>query len=89
MKKKRQAESLEEGKVGPRHGAKHQKVTREPRDKRAPLVESRDKLDKAEIRVAQRSWSLRLEVDGAPYPWNASVQKYQRGRVGYIVEALE
>ena len=40
LKKKRPVESLEEGKVGPRHGTKHQKVTREPRDKRAPSVES-------------------------------------------------
>jgi len=28
-------------------------------------------------------------VDGTPIPWNASVREFQRGRAGYIVEALE
>ena len=51
LKKKRPVESLKEGEVGPRHGAKQQKVTREPWDKRAPSVESRDELERAEVRV--------------------------------------
>ena len=73
LKKKRPAESLEEGEVGPRHGTKHQKVIQEPRDKRASFVDSRKEQDRAEVRVAQRTWSPRLEVDGALIPWNASV----------------
>ena len=89
LKKKRPVESLEEGEVGLCHGAKHQKVTREPRDKRAPSVESHDELERAEVYVPQRTWSPRLEVDGAPIPWNASVREYQRGRAGYIAKALE
>ena len=40
LKKKRPVESLEEGEVGSRQGAKQQKVIREPRDKRAPSVKS-------------------------------------------------
>ena len=55
LKKKRPVESLEEGEVGPRHGAKQQKVTREPRDKKALSVESRDELERAEVRMAQRT----------------------------------
>jgi len=89
LKKKRPVESLEEGEVGPRHGVKQQKVTREPRDKRAPSVESRDELERVEVRVALRIWSPQLEVDGAPIPYNASVREYQRGQTGYIAEALE
>ena len=89
LKKKRPVESLEKGEVGSRQGAKHQKVTREPRDKRASSVESRDKLERAEMRMAQHTWSPRLEVDGTPIPWNASVREYQKGRTGYIAEALE
>ena len=42
LKKKRPAESLKEGEVRPWHGGKHQKVTGEPQDKRAPSVESCD-----------------------------------------------
>ena len=55
LKKKRLAKSLKEGEVGLRHGAKHQKVTREPRDKRAPSVESCDELERAEVRMAQHT----------------------------------
>ena len=40
LKKKRPAESLEEGEVGPRQGMKHQQVVQEPRDKRSQSVDS-------------------------------------------------
>ena len=89
LKKKRPVESLEEGEVGPRQGVKQQKVTWKPRDKKAPSVENRDELERAEVRIPPRTWSPRLEVDGAAIPYNASVRKYNRGRAGYIAEALE
>ena len=38
-------EDLEEGEVGPQKRAKQQKKTREPKDKRAKSVESRDKVE--------------------------------------------
>ena len=52
-------------------------------------MESREEMERAEVRVTQRTWSPRLEVDGASIPYNASVQEYNRGRAGYIAEALE
>ena len=52
-------------------------------------MESRDELERAEVRVAQRSWSPQLEVDRTSIPWNSSIREYQRGRAGYIAEALE
>ena len=76
LKKKRPVKSLEEGEVGPCQGAKQQKVTREPWDKRASSVESRDELERAEVRILPCTWSLRLEVDGAAIPYNASVREY-------------
>ena len=79
LKKKRPVESLEEGEVGPHQGAKQQKVTREPQDKRALSVESRDELERAEVRILPRTWSLRLEVDEVAIPYNASIREYQRG----------
>ena len=75
--------------MGPHQGAKQQKVTREPQDKRAPSVESRDELERAEMRIPLRTWSPRVEVDGVAIPYNASIREYQRGRAGYIAEALE
>ena len=41
------------------------------------------------MRMTQHIWSPRLEVDGAPIPWGASVHEFQKGRAGYIAEALE
>ena len=52
LRKKRPVEDLEEGEVGPQKGAKQQKKTREPKDKRAKSVESQDE---AELHQGQRS----------------------------------
>ena len=41
------------------------------------------------MHMTQRTWSPRLEMDGTPIPRNASVREFQRGRAGYIAEALE
>ena len=41
------------------------------------------------MRLPQRTWFPQLEVDGTAIPWNTSVRDFQRGRVGYIAEALE
>ena len=63
-------EDLEEGEFGSQKGAKQQRKTREPKDKKAQSVESRDE---AELRRRQRSWALCLEVEGAPIPWDATL----------------
>ena len=52
-------------------------------------MDSREEQKWADMRMTQRTWSPRLEVDGAPIPWDASICKFQRGRAGYIAEALE
>ena len=44
LRKKRLAEDLEEGEVAPQKGAKQQKKSKDPKDKRAKSVESRDKV---------------------------------------------
>ena len=88
-KKKRPVESLEEGEVGPHQGGKQQKTTWEQRDKRAPFMESREEMERAEVRMPPRTWSPRLEVNEAEIPYNASVREYNRGREGYIAKALE
>ena len=52
-------------------------------------MESREEMERAEVRMPPHTWSPRLEVDGAAIPYNASIREYNRGRVGYIAEALE
>ena len=74
--------------MGPSQG-KQKKTTREQKNKRAPSVESREEKNRAEVRVNPRTWSLKLEVDGVAIPYTASVQEYNRGRAGYIAEALK
>ena len=86
MKKKRTVEELEEGEVGPQKGVKQQRKTREPNDKRAPSMESRDE---AELRQGQRSWAPHLKVEGAPIPWDATLWESQRGHANILAEILE
>ena len=45
LKKKMIVEDLEEEEVGPQKGAKQQRKTREPKDKKAQLVKSQDKAE--------------------------------------------
>ena len=52
-------------------------------------MESRDEEKRAEVHVHPHTWSPKLEVDGVAIPYTASVREYNRGRVGYIAEALE
>ena len=52
-------------------------------------VESRDEENRAEMRVPPRTWSPKLELDGVAIPYNASIREYNRGRAGYVADALE
>ena len=35
------------------------------------------------------TWSPKLEVDGAPIAWDASLRHYRGGHAGHVAEALE
>ena len=59
------------------------------RNKRASSVESQEEENRAEVRVTPCTWSPKLEVDGVTIPYTVSVREYNRGRAGYIAEALE
>ena len=52
-------------------------------------MDSREEQNRVDVRMTQHTWSPRLEVDGAPIPWSASVREFQKDRAGYIAEALE
>ena len=85
FKKKRPVEDLEEGEVAPQKGAKQQKKAKDPKDKRANSMENRDEV---EVRRGQCSWVPRLEVEGAPIPWDATIWESQRYAT-VLTEALE
>ena len=86
LRKKRPVVDLEEGEVALKKGSKQQRMNKNPKDKKASFVDSRDK---AEVRRQQRTWAPRLEVDGAAIPWDASIWESQRGHATYLAEALE
>ena len=71
------------------HQGKQQKTTRGQKNKRAPSVESREEENRAEVRAQRHTWGPKLELDGVAIPYTASVREYNRGRAGYIAEALE
>ena len=43
----------------------------------------------AQVRCPARTWSPKLEVDGVPIAYDASLRHYRGGHAGHIVEALE
>ena len=88
LKKKRQADTPEEGELVTRP-TKQQKAAKGQRSKRANSSESRDVENRAQVRAAQRTWNPKLELEGVAIPYNSSIREYNRGRAGYVAEALE
>ena len=52
-------------------------------------MESKEDSLEAEVRRPQRTWAPRLELDGTPIPWDASIRSFQVGHSGNIAEALQ
>ena len=86
LKKRRPDHELEEGEVAPRKDNKQQKMAKDPRDKKGASVDSRDE---AEIHWPQRIWAPRLELEGAPIPYNTSIWDAQRCHANYLAQALQ
>ena len=88
LRRKRQVKETEEGEIG-REKARPQKKgkeTKEPRDKR---TRSTNTQDEAATRREQRIWSPRIELDGAPIPWDATLWESQREQASYLADALQ
>ena len=66
LRRKRYTEALEEGEVGPPKGSKQQRQSQDPRSRRSGSVDSREELPVAQVCRPTRTWSPKLEVDGAP-----------------------
>ena len=81
LKKMRPDPKLEEGEVAPQKDNKQQKIAKDPRDKRGTSVDSRDE---AEVRLPQRTWAPRIEMEGAPVPYDASIWDAPRGHSNYL-----
>ena len=86
FKKRRPDHELEEGELVSWKDNKQQKMAKDPRDKKGASVNSRDEV---EIRRPQWTWAPRIEMEGAPIPYNASIWDAQRGHANYLVQALQ
>ena len=86
LKKRRPNHELEEGELASQKANKQQKVAKGPRDKKGASVNSRDEV---EVRRPQRTWAPRIEMEGAPIPYNASIWDAQRGHANYLAQALQ
>ena len=89
LRRKRYTEAPDEGEVGPSKGSKQQKQSQDPRSRRTGSIDNREELPVAQVRCPTRIWSPKLEVDGAPIAWDASLRHYRGGHAGHVVEALE
>ena len=66
LRRKRQHEVLDKGKIRPSKGNKQQKLTQDQRGKRFSSVESREGPLAVDVRRAPRIWFPKLELDNAP-----------------------
>ena len=89
LRRKRYTEAPKEGKVGPSKGSKQQRQSQNPRSRRSSSVDSREELPLAQVCRPTRTWSPKLEVDGAPIACDASLKHYHGGHAGHVAEALE
>ena len=89
LRRKRYIEAPEEGEVGPSKGSKQLRQSQDQKSRRSGSVDSREKLPVAQVRRPTRTWSPKLEVDGAPIAWDASLRHYRGGHAGHVAKALE
>ena len=52
-------------------------------------MDSREEPPVAQVRCPTRTWSPKLEVDGAPIVYDATLRHYRGGHTGLVAEALE
>ena len=75
--------------MGPSKGSKQPRQSQDQRNRRSNSVDSREDPSVAQVRRPTRTWSPKLEVDGVPIAYDASLKHYCGGHAGLVAEALE
>ena len=75
--------------MGPSKGSKQPRQSQDQRNRRSNSVDSREEPPVAQVRRPIRTWSPKLEVDGIPIAYNATLRHYRGGHAGLVAEALE
>ena len=89
LRKNRQPEVTEEGEMGPSRGSKQLRQSQDQRSRRSNSVDSREEPPVAQVRRPTHTWSPKLEVDGVPIAYDATLRHYCGGHAGLVAEALE
>ena len=89
LRRKRYIEAFEEGEMAPSKGSKQPRQSQDQRGRRSTSVDSREEPPVAQVRRPTRTWSPKLEVDGMPIAYDASLRHYRGGHAGHVAEALE
>ena len=89
LRRKRHTEVTKEGEMGLFKGSKQPRQSQDQRSRRSNSVDSREGLPVAQVRRPTRTWSPKLEVDGVPIAYDASLRHYRGGHAGHVAEALE
>ena len=89
LKKKRQMETAEEGKLGLSKGSKQPRHSQDHSSRRSNSMDNREEPSVAQVRRPTRTWSPVLEVDGMPIAYDATLRHYRGGHASLVTEALE
>ena len=89
LRRKRHPEATEKGELGPSKGSKQPRQAQDQRNRRSNSVDSREEPLVAQMRRPTRTWSPKLEVDGVPIAYDATLRHYRRGNAGLVAEALQ
>ena len=75
--------------MAPSKGSKQPRQSQDQRGRRSTSVDSREEPLVAQVRRPTRTWSPKLEVDGVPIAYDASLRHYRGGHADYVAEALK
>ena len=88
LRRKRHTEVIEEGEMGHSKGSKQPRQSQDQMSRRSNSIDSQEEPPVAQVRRPTRTWSPKLEVDGVPIAYDASLRHYCRGHVDHVAEAL-
>ena len=70
-------------------GSKQPRQSQDQKSRRSNSVNSREEPHMAQVRCLTRIWLPKLEVNGVPIAYDASLRHYRGRHVGLLVEALK
>ena len=89
LRRKRHIEAPKKGEMVPSKGSKQPRQSQDQRSRRSNSVDSQDEPPVAQVRRPTRTWSPKLEVDGVPIAYDASLRHYRKGHTDHEAEPLE